>query len=139
MARKATAAAAADGARAYLATLAPDVRKAVGQLRTLIRAAAPKAVESRSYGILGYKIEGRAFVYCGGFKRHVALYPVTPAMRREHAGAIAPFQVSKGTLRFPLDAPIPTALVTKLAKVRIQERGAETPAKRSGSKKRAPR
>jgi len=121
MARKATAAAAADGARAYLATLAPDVRKTVGQLRTLIRAAAPKAVESRSYGILGYKIEGRAFVYCGGFKRHVALYPVTPAMRREHAGAIAPFQVSKGTLRFPLDRPLPVALIKRLLKTRVAE------------------
>ena len=121
MARKATAAAAADGSRAYLATLAPDVRKAVGQLRTLIRAAAPKAVESRSYGILGYKIDGRAFVYCGGFKQHVAMYPVTPAMRRDHADAIAPFQASKGTLRFPLDRPLPVALIRRLLKTRVAE------------------
>jgi len=121
MARKATTAAAADGARAYLATLAPDVRQAVGQLRTLIRAAAPKAVESRSYGILGYKIDGRAFVYCGGFKQHVAMYPVTPAMRRDHADAIAPFQASKGTLRFPLDRPLPVALIRRLLKTRVAE------------------
>lgn len=121
MARKAAAAAVADGPRAYLATLTPDVRKAVAQLRTLIRGAAPKAIESRSYGILGYKIDGRAFVYCGGFTRHVAMYPVTPAMRREHAEAIAPFQVSKGTLRFPLDRPLPVALIKRLLKTRVAE------------------
>lgn len=118
MAKKA---AAADSARAYLDALTPGARKAVGQLRTLIRAAAPRAVESRSYGILGYKIDGRPFVYCGGFKQHVAMYPVTPAMRRDHAEGIAPYQVSKGTLRFPLDRPLPVGLITRLLKTRVAE------------------
>ena len=118
MAKKASA---TDSGRAYLATLPPDARTAVGRLRVLIRAAAPTAVESRSYGILGYKIDGRAFVYCGGFKQHVALYPVTPAMRRDHADAIAPFQVSKGTLRFPLEKPLPVALIKRLLKTRVKE------------------
>jgi len=112
---------ATDVARAYLATLPSDARAAVGRLRALIRAAAPTAVESRSYGILGYKVGGRAFLYCGGFKQHVALYPVTAAMRREHADAIAPFQVSKGTLRFPLEKPLPVALIKRLLKTRFQE------------------
>jgi uncharacterized protein YdhG (YjbR/CyaY superfamily) len=121
---------AADGVRAYLATLPPDVRRAVTQLRGLIRAAAPKAVESRSYGILGYKLEGRPFVYCGGFKSHVSLYPVTAAMRRDHAEAIAPFQVSKGTLRFELDAPLPAALIKRLLKTRLAEMRAASGASR---------
>ena len=118
MARKTPA---TDVARAYLATLPSDARAAVGRLRALIRAAAPTAVESRSYGILVYKVAGRAFLYCGGFKQHVALYPVTPAMRRDHADAIAPFQVSKGTLRFPLDQPLPVALIKRLLKTRVAE------------------
>ena len=118
MARKTPA---TDVARAYLATLPSDARAAVGRLRALIRAAAPTAVESRSYGILGYKVGGRAFLYCGGFKQHVALYPVTAAMRREHADAIAPFHVSKGTLRFPLEKPLPVALIKRLLKTRFQE------------------
>ena len=118
MAKKAPA---TDVARAYLATLPPDARTAVGRLRMLIRAAAPTAVESRSYGILGYKIDGHAFMYCGGFKQHVALYPVTPAMRRDHADAIAPFHVSKGTLRFPLEKPLPVALIKRLLKTRVAE------------------
>jgi uncharacterized protein YdhG (YjbR/CyaY superfamily) len=108
--------------RAYLASVVPpDARGAVRRLRALIKAAAPKAVESRSYGILGYKIDGRPFVYCGGFTRHVALYPVTAAMRRDHADAIAPFQASKGTLKFPLEQPLPVALITRLLKTRLLE------------------
>jgi uncharacterized protein YdhG (YjbR/CyaY superfamily) len=112
---------AADDARAYLDTLTPDARKAVRRLRTLIRASAPTAVERRSYGILGYKIDGRPFVYCGGFTQHVSMYPVTAAMRRDHAEAIAPYQVSKGTLRFSLDRPLPVALITRLLKTRVAE------------------
>jgi len=105
----------------YLAALPPDVRRAVGRLRALIRAAAPKAVESRSYGIIGYKIDGRPFMYCGGFKQHVALYPVTAAMKREHGDALAPFQASKGTLKFPLDKPLPVTLIKRLLKTRRHE------------------
>lgn len=112
---------ATDTVAAYLAAMPADARRATGQLRALIRAAAPKAVESRSYGIIGYKIDGRAFVYCGGFTQHVAMYPVTPAMRREHADAIAPFQASKGTLKFPLAKPLPVALIKRLLKTRVAE------------------
>jgi len=107
--------------KAYVAALPPDVRAAVEQLRTLIKAAAPKAVESRSYGIIGYKIDGRAFIYCGGFTQHVSMYPVTAAMKRDHAEAIAPYQASKGTLKFPLGKRLPVALIKKLLKTRLAE------------------
>ena len=107
--------------RAYVAAMPPDVRRAVEQVRALVRAVAPKAVESRSYGIIGYKIDGRAFVYCGGFTHHVSLYPVTAAMRRDHADAIAPFHASKGTLKFPLDQRLPVALIRRLLKTRLAE------------------
>jgi uncharacterized protein YdhG (YjbR/CyaY superfamily) len=118
MAKKTSAAASVPE---YLAALPPDVRRAVSALRTLIRAAAPKAVESRSYGILGYKVDGRPFVYCGGFTQHVSLYPVTAAMRRDHAGEIEAFHASKGTLKFPLDRPLPAALIKRLLKTRLKE------------------
>ena len=115
----------------YVAALAPDARRAVTRLRALIRAAAPKAVESRSYGIIGYKLDGRPFIYCGGFAQHVALYPVTPAMSRDHAESIAPFQASKGTLRFPLDRPLPVAVIKQLLKTRVKEMQA-APARAAG-------
>jgi uncharacterized protein YdhG (YjbR/CyaY superfamily) len=114
---------ATDTVAAYLAAMPPDVRRATARLRTLIRAAAPKAVENRAYGIIGYKIDGRPFVYCGGFRHHVAMYPVTAAMRRDYAEAIAPFQVSKGTLKFPLGEPLPVTLIKRLLKTRMKEMG----------------
>jgi uncharacterized protein YdhG (YjbR/CyaY superfamily) len=120
VARKAPAAATV---AEYLAAMPPDARRAVGRLRALIRAAAPKAVESRSYGIIGYKLDGRPFLYCGGFARHAALYPVTAAMKREHGDAIAPFHASKGTLKFPLDTPLPVTLIKRLLKTRLREMG----------------
>jgi uncharacterized protein YdhG (YjbR/CyaY superfamily) len=80
-------------------------------------------VESRSYGIIGYKLDGRPYLYCGGFTRHVALYPVTAAMKLEHGDALAPFQASKGTLKFPLDAPLPVTLIKRLLKTRLKEMG----------------
>ena len=113
--------AAAGSVRDYVAAMPPDVRAAVERLRALIKAAAPEAVERRSYGIIGYKVDGRAFVYCGGFTQHVAMYPVTAAMRRDHAEAIAPYQASKGTLRFALDKRLPVALIKKLLKTRLAE------------------
>lgn len=122
--------------RAYLETVVPpEARRAVRRLRALIRAAAPKALESRSYGILGYKIDGRPFVYCGGFQKHVALYPVTAAMRRDHADAMAPFQASKGTLRFPLERPLPVALLKRLLKTRLAETSGRTKRSRPALKR----
>lgn len=112
----------------YVAAMPPEVRAPVERLRALIEAAAPDAVESRSYGIIGYKVDGRAFVYCGGFTSHVAMYPVTAAMRREHAEAIAPYQASKGTLKFPLDTRLPAALIKRLLKTRLAEMRSSRPA-----------
>lgn len=110
-----------DAVSAYLAVVPADARTALQQLRTLILRAAPKAVEARSYGILGYKLDGRAFVYCAGWKDHVSLYPVTAAMKREHGDALAAFQASKGTLRFPLDRRLPVGLIRRLLATRRQE------------------
>ena len=115
-----------DGVQAYLAQVPAPARPALKQLRSLIRAAAPDAVEARSYGILGYKVDKRAFIYCAGWKGHVSLYPVTAAMRREHGEALAPFQASKGTLKFPLDRPLVVGLVRKLLKTRLAEMRGKT-------------
>jgi uncharacterized protein YdhG (YjbR/CyaY superfamily) len=107
--------------QAYLASVPAQAQPALRQLRTLIRSVAPTAVEGRSYGILGYKLDGRAFVYCAGWKEHVSLYPVTAAMKREHGAALAPYQASKGTLRFPLDRRLPLRLLGRVLKTRVAE------------------
>jgi uncharacterized protein YdhG (YjbR/CyaY superfamily) len=106
---------------AYLAEMSPVARKALRQLRTAIKAAAAGITERISYRIPAFELGGRPLLYIAGFKNHVSVYPVTSAMVASHGKAIARYRAGKGTLRFPLDAPIPLNLVAKLAKVRVRE------------------
>ena len=111
--------------RAYLAALPADSRKQLQQLRELIRAAAPAAVESISYGIPTFKIDGQRFIYCAAFKRHVSLYPMTTAIRRAFAEELKGYKMSTGTIQFPLDKPLPVPLVKRLIKARLTEMRAD--------------
>ncbi len=117
---------------AYIAGMPPVARRALKQLRTAIKAAAPGITERISYRIPTFDLDGQYLLYIAAFEEHVSVYPVTPEMLARYGKAIAPYRAGKGTLRFPLDAPIPTDLVAKLAKVRVRERRAS--ARRSGAR-----
>ena len=106
---------------AYIAKMPPVARRALEQLRTAIKAAAPDITERVSYRIPTFELDGQYLLYIAGFKEHVSVYPVTSGMLVRYGKAIAPYRTGKGTLRFPLDAPVPTDLVAKLAKVRVRE------------------
>jgi uncharacterized protein YdhG (YjbR/CyaY superfamily) len=107
--------------KAYFAQRPLETRRVLRAMRDAIREAAPKAEESFSYGIPAFKLDGRPFVYYAAFKQHVSLYPMTDKIRRAHAAQLKGCEMSKGTVRFPLDRPLPLPLIKRLVRARAAE------------------
>ena len=107
--------------RAYLAGQSPVARKALRHIRTAIRAAVPDAVESFSYGIPGFKLDGKVLAWYAGWKEHTSMYPLTAAVRAALGDALERHEASKGTIHFPL-GPLPSAtVVRRFVKARAAE------------------
>ena len=99
---------------AYVAGFPPAVRALLEQLRALVRSIAPDATETISYGIPTYKRDG-GLVHFAAFKQHIGFYPpVNGDARLEQA--VARYANEKGNLRFPLDEPLPLALIERIVR-----------------------
>lgn len=106
---------------AYIAARPAGARRPLRLLRDSIRAGAPGVTDSFGYGIPGFRLDGRVFLYYAAWKQHTSVYPLTSAMLRSHAAEIRGYETSKGTIRFPLDRPLPVAFVKRLARTRLAE------------------
>ncbi len=105
----------------YLAGVNPSQRAALEKLRQTIHAAAPGAEECISYGLAAFRLNGRLLVAFGAWANHCAFYPMSGTVVEAHQADLARYNTSKGTVRFPVDRPLPVALVRKLVKARMAE------------------
>jgi uncharacterized protein YdhG (YjbR/CyaY superfamily) len=106
----------------YLSRFPPDTQRLLGKVRRAIRQALPRAEEAISYGMPTYRLEGRYVIYFAGWKQHFSIYPADARLLAAFGKALAPYEVNgRGTVRFPLEEPVPTALIARMAKFRATE------------------
>ena len=120
----------------YIAAQPTAARAALKLVRSTIRKAVPQAGESISYGVPAYKLDGERVIYFAGWKQHYSLYPAIGGLVSAFQKELAPYKISKGTIRFPLSEPVPVKLIERLAKFRAKEAAARKKAKTAASKKR---
>ncbi|MFL5487447.1 MAG: iron chaperone [Gemmatimonadaceae bacterium] len=105
----------------YFASLPPDTRRRLKELREVIRATAPSAVDAFSYGIPAFRLDGRLLVWYAGWKQHVSIYPMTAVIRRGLTRELEGYEMAKGTIRFPLSERLPSRLIGRLVKARMTQ------------------
>ena len=123
----------------YIASQPEAVQRILTQVRRAIRKAVPAAEEVISYQIPAYKLRGGAVIYFAAWKRHYSLYPATGSLVAAFKDDLAPYEISKGTIRFPLAARVPVGLIGRVAKFRAREVSERAAAKASAAKKRTAR
>ncbi|MBS1850428.1 MAG: DUF1801 domain-containing protein [Acidobacteria bacterium] len=119
----------------YLAAQPEAARTVLGQVRNALRHALPKADETISYNIPAYRLNGRLILYFAGWQKHFSLYPSSRELEAAFRKELANYEVSKGTIRFPLTGPVPLMLIKKIARFRAKEAG-KVSAKTARPKKR---
>lgn len=105
----------------YIASHPKDVQTVLQRVRGTIRKALPKAEEVISYQIPTYKQQGAYVVYFAGWKQHFSLYPANDHLVAAFKDELAPYKISKGTIRFPLSQPVPVKLIERIAKFLAKE------------------
>ena len=107
----------------YIAGFPDETQKILEEIRTRIHGVAPEATEAISYQIPTFKVGGKVLVHFAGWKEHVSMYPVPPTTDKALLADLEKYQVSKGTLKFPLDQPIPYDVVERVAQAHLARLG----------------
>ena len=107
----------------YLAGAPEPHRTTLVELRTTLRKILPNASETISYGMPAFKVEGKAVAGYAYWKHHCSYFPHSGSVLPEAADELASYEWSKGTLRFPVDQPLPTSLVRRLVEIRLRQLG----------------
>ncbi len=103
----------------HIAGFPEETRDVLEELRALIRAAAPDATEKMSYAIPTYYLNGN-LVHFAGYEKHVGFYPGASGMQAFEA-ELKPYKRGKGSVRFPLDEPLPAGVIRRIVEFRVAE------------------
>ena len=114
----------------YIAGFPLDVQAILQKVRTTIRNAAPGAKEVISYQMPTFVLEGN-LVHFAAFNSHIGLYP-TPSGTERFREELAGYHTGKGSIRFPLDQPIPYDLITRMVEFRVKENTGRAAARKGG-------
>lgn len=108
-----------DPVGAYINAFPNDVRLKLNQLRRVIREEAPRAEETIKYRMPAYVCRGN-LVFFAAFKTHIGFYPI-PTGIKAFKKELSAYKTSKGAIQFPLDQPLPLALIRKIIRFRLKE------------------
>lgn len=103
----------------YIAAFPPNVQVTLQELRKTIRNSAPDATEAISYGIPTFKLNGN-LVHFAAYKNHIGFYPTSSGVS-EFKKELSRYELTEGTVRFPINEPIPLDLIKKIVKFRVKE------------------
>jgi uncharacterized protein YdhG (YjbR/CyaY superfamily) len=120
----------------YIASQPEANQTVLERVRSTIRRAVPGAEEVISYKMPTYKLRGDAVIYFAAWKQHYSLYPASGRVLAALKDELAPYEVNKGTIRFPLSQPVPVRLIGRIAKLRVNEVAEREKAKAASPEKR---
>lgn len=104
----------------YILQSPEAIRDRLHRMREIIRREAPEAVESISYMMPAYKMNGKPLVYFGGYPRHIGFY-ATPSGHEAFASELAGYKQGKGSVQFPHSLPLPEDLIGRMVRFRVNE------------------
>jgi len=104
----------------YIKASPKDVQSILQRLRLTIQKAAPEAVETISYQMPTFKLNGKGLVYFAAFKNHIGFYPI-PSGIEAFKKELSRYKQGKGSVQFPIDKPIPYDLVRRIVRFRAKE------------------
>jgi uncharacterized protein YdhG (YjbR/CyaY superfamily) len=113
----------------FISNYPPEVQTILQKIRALIQKSAPGAEEAMSYGIPTFKLNGKNLVHFSAFKEHIGFYP-TPMGIEKFKKELSAYEGAKGSVKFPLNKPIPYALITKIVQFRVKDVSAQVKAKK---------
>ena len=103
----------------YIAGFPEQIRKKLEEMRMIVKKAAPGAEETINYGVPTLILSGN-LVHFGGFKNHIGFYPA-PSGIEAFKNELSVYEGAKGSVKFPVNKPLPAALITKIVKFRVKE------------------